>query len=260
MYKAELRRSPKAAFFFYVVDMLGLLLMGIMYKSGIKNTAPIYLIIFAAMLMASYLIDQKNLLTLIGIKGKHIKLTLPAALIICAAAFALGTAVFDSSIKHQIYVSAYFLFYISLIEELCYRGFIQNDLFGLKMNRNLTVLIGAVMFSLMHLPFQMFAKGGGKLSYIVKAVPQLIGTFQFHLLLVIICLLTGDVLIATALHYAADLFSSYSLTGIIELSLFIAMYVFIVIDLIRYFIKKKTGTANPPRDQNKPPETRDRKQ
>ncbi|MCI8778531.1 MAG: CPBP family intramembrane metalloprotease [Bacilli bacterium] len=64
--------------------------------------------------------------------------------------------------------SLYYLFYISLLEETLFRGFIQSYLFGLKCNKYIIFIIGTLLFSL---------------TYIIESFPQLIFCFVFHLMM-----------------------------------------------------------------------------
>jgi len=98
----------------------------------------------------------------------------------------------------------YYLFYIALQEELIFRGFLQNYLFGLRTNKIVIYLIGAILFSLIHLPFQMYVNNMVSLSYVLVAWPQLLFTFCFHLLMCFITYKSKDILISTALHFALD--------------------------------------------------------
>ena len=45
----------------------------------------------------------------------------------------------------------YYLFYIAAIEEILFRGLIQNYLFGFKFNKYVIFIIGALLFSFMHI-------------------------------------------------------------------------------------------------------------
>ncbi len=82
--------------------------------------------------------------------------------------------------------------------------FIQNYLFGLKCNKYLVFLIGALMYSLTHLPFQMYVNNNVSLTYIIEALPQLIFTFIFNLIMYFITYKRKDITILTSLHYAID--------------------------------------------------------
>ncbi len=60
------------------------------------------------------------------------------------------------------------------------------------------------MFSLTHLPFQMYVNNNISLTYIIEALPQLIFTFIFHLIMCFITYKRKDITIPTSLHYAID--------------------------------------------------------
>lgn len=52
----------------------------------------------------------------------------------------------------------YYLFIISLSEEMIFRGFIQSRIFGLVHNNLLTTILVAIMFILSHIPYHMSAE------------------------------------------------------------------------------------------------------
>ncbi|MDE7399257.1 MAG: CPBP family intramembrane metalloprotease, partial [Oscillospiraceae bacterium] len=95
-------------------------------------------------------------------------------------------------------------FYIDAIEEILFRGLIQNYLFGFKLNKYVIFIIGALLFSFMHIPFQMFAHNNVSLNYLVKALPNLIETFIAHFTFCFIAYKRKDITISIALHYAYD--------------------------------------------------------
>ena len=104
-------------------------------------------------------------------KQEKLKINFVISFIIIITVFIISVVVGKYSILKLIKYSLYYLFYISLIEEILFRGFIQNYLFGLKCNKYLVFLIGALMFSIMHLPFQMYKNNNVSLTYIIEALP-----------------------------------------------------------------------------------------
>lgn len=99
----------------------------------------------------------------------------------------------------------YYLFYIGAIEEIVFRGMIQNYLFGLKTNKYLTFIIGGLLFSFMHIPFQMYIHNNISFSFIFVAIPNLIETLIFHFIYCFIAHKRKNILIPIAIHYTYDI-------------------------------------------------------
>lgn len=140
----------------------------------------------------------------LGFTKEKIKTNLLVSGIIIAASIVFAFLYADRPAAVIVKAVFYYLFYIALLEEIIFRGFLQSYLFGLPVNTKIIYIIGAVMFALMHLPFQMFVNNMISLSYVVVAMPQLIFTFVFHLVMCFITYKRKDILIPTALHFALD--------------------------------------------------------
>lgn len=206
MYKEKNKTYFLIAIIYWILYMIGLLIMGILYKKGIKHYNIIYLVI-AIIGVSIAIIKDKNLINL-GFTKEKLKINFVISFIIIITVFIISVVVGKNSILKLIKYSLYYLFYISLIEEILFRGFIQNYLFGLKCNKYLVFLIGALMFSIMHLPFQMYKNNNVSLTYIIEALPQLVFCFTFHLIMCFITCKRKDITIPTALHYAIDYLQS----------------------------------------------------
>lgn len=103
----------------------------------------------------------------------------------------------------------YFVYFIGLFVAGIFRGLIQNYLFGFRFNKYLIFIIGALFFSFMHIPFQMFVHNNVSISYVIQAMPNLIETFISHFVLCFIAYKCKDITIPIALHYA------YNFLGVI---------------------------------------------
>ncbi len=202
MYKEKSKIYFLIAIIYWLVYMIGLLLMGMLYKKGINYYNIIYLAISVIGILI-VLIKDKNFINL-GFAKEKLKTNLIISFAIIVIAFIISIIVEKYSFLRLVKGSLYYLFYISLLEEILFRGFIQNYLFGLKCNKYLVFLIGALMFSLTHLPFQMYVNNNVSLTYIIEALPQLIFTFIFHLIMCLITYKRKDITIPTSLHYAID--------------------------------------------------------
>ena len=202
MYQTKNKMYAIIAILYYIVMMFGYLIMGVLYKRGIEYYSIIqWLLLLSAVIIE--IIKDKNI-TNLGFTKEKIKPNLLLAGVIIAVAIVFAFFYTDKSAIVITKAVFYYLFFIAFQEEIVFRGFIQNYLFGLDANRKNIYIIGAVMFALMHLPFQMFVNDMVSWSYIIIAIPQLVFTFLFHLLMCFITYKRNDILIPTALHFALD--------------------------------------------------------
>lgn len=63
------------------------------------------------------------------------------------------------SIKSILYSLLYYFVVIAFVEEIVFRGFIQTRLYGLIKNEIAAVVTAGLLFSAMHIPYQMAASG-----------------------------------------------------------------------------------------------------
>lgn len=202
MYQTKKKTCAIIVIIYFVMMMAGYLIMGVLYKRGIGYYSIIqWLLLIVAVLIV--IIKDKSIRNL-GFTSEKIKMNVLFAGVIIAVTIVFAFLFTNRSANVIVKAIFYYLIYIALQEEIIFRGFIQNYLFGLKVNRKIAYIIGATMFALMHLPFQMFVNDMVSLSYIIVAIPQLAFTFLFHLLMCCITYNRNDIVIPTALHFAID--------------------------------------------------------
>lgn len=206
MYKEKSKSYFMIVIIYWIVYMIGLFIMGMLYKSGIKNYNFIYYLLFFIGIVI-VLIKDRNIINL-GFSKEKIKINLIVSTIIIFVTFIISIILGKYSLLKLLRVSFYYLFYVAFIEEILFRGFIQNYLFGLKVNRYLVFVIGALFFSLIHLPFQMYVNNNVSIAYIMEAMPQLVFCFIFHLIMCFITYKRKDITIPVSLHYAIDYLQS----------------------------------------------------
>ncbi len=206
MYKEKNKIYFIIALIYWILHMTGLLIMGILYKNGIQNYNIIYWLTFIIGVLI-VIIKDKSIINL-GFTKEKIKTNLILSFLLIIITFTISVIIGKYPLLKLIKYSLYYLFYIALVEEIVYRGFIQNYLFGLKCNKYIIFLIGAIMFSLGHIPFQMYIHDNISFTYIIEALPQLVCTFLIHLILCFITYKRKDITIPTALHYALDYLQS----------------------------------------------------
>ena len=162
----------------------------------------IYCALFAVGVLIALILD-KNICNL-GFGKEKLQINLIISLMIVVITFIViwvfSEFTFDKLLKQMLY----YLFYIAAIEEILFRGLIQNYLFGFKFNKYVIFIIGALLFSFMHIPFQMFVHNNVSLHYLVEALPNLIETFIAHFIYCFIAYKRKDITISIALHYAYD--------------------------------------------------------
>lgn len=202
MYESKKKSYSVIAVIYWIIHWFGLFIEGILYKNNVPFFSIIYDILFISGILIVTFKDKsvKNL----GFTKEKLKVNLPISIGLILIIFIISVFISSSPLIKLLKLAGYYLFYISVIEEIIYRGFIQNYLFGLKIKRSLIFIIGALMFSLSHLPFQMFIHDNVTISYVFSALPQLVGTFLIHLILCFITAKRKDITIPIALHFALD--------------------------------------------------------
>ncbi len=123
MYKNKDKNYAVIAIIYYVLFILGYILMGILYKCGVKYYSLIQWL-FLIIAIVIVLIKDNGILNL-GFSKENLKLNLLFSGVIVAISiiFAfLYTERSDSVIAKAV---LYYLFYIAFQEEVIFRGFIQ---------------------------------------------------------------------------------------------------------------------------------------
>lgn len=202
MYQKKNKSYAIIAILYFIAIIFGYLAMGVLYKRGIPYYYVIQWLLLASAVLIAVIKDRSVIC--LGFTKEKIKTNLLVSGIIIAASIVFAFLYADRPAAVIVKAVFYYLFYIALLEEIVFRGFLQSYLFGLPVNTKIIYIIGAVMFALMHLPFQMFVNNMISLSYVVVAMPQLIFTFVFHLVMCFITYKRKDILIPTALHFALD--------------------------------------------------------
>lgn len=203
MYQSKEKSYGIIAIIYYCIYILGLLLAGILYQKGFTTGMNIiYYALFAVGVLIALVLDR-NICNL-GFGKEKLQINLMISLVIVVITFIViwvfSELTFDKLLKQMLY----YLFYIAAIEEILFRGLIQNYLFGFKLNKYVIFIIGALLFSFMHIPFQMFVHNNVSLHYLVEALPNLIETFIFHFIFCFIAYKRKDITISIAIHYAYD--------------------------------------------------------
>lgn len=208
MYQSKKKSYGIIAIIYYCIYISGLFLAGILYQKGVTlGVNIIYCAFFALGVLIAWIKDG-NIYNL-GFGKEKLRINLIISLIIVVITFIVIWVFSELTFNKLLKQMLYYLFYIAAIEEILFRGLIQNYLFGFKLNKYVIFIIGALLFSFMHIPFQMFVHNDVSLHYLVEAIPNLIETFIAHFVYCFIAYKRKDITIPIALHYA------YNFLGVI---------------------------------------------
>ncbi len=206
MYEKREHMCAVLACMYYAVLVICYFCMGILYTHGFR-----YLSLFSwalSVLAVSIVFYTDHNFKAPGFYGEKTKANLIIACIIAAVCSVIGFCFSPLPASKVLYGIAYYLFYIALQEEVIFRGFLQSYLFGFHWKKQWLFVLGAAMFSLMHIPFQMFVYGLVSPAYLLVCWPQLIFTFCFHLAMCWLTYWRKDILLPTVLHFAIDFLQS----------------------------------------------------
>ena len=208
MYQAKNKIYGIIAIIFYCILFGGLLLAGLLYQKGFRFSMNlIYCSLFVMGVLIAWIKDR-NIYNL-GFGIEKLRINLIISLIIVVVTFIVIWVFSDLTFNNLLKQMLYYLFYIAAIEEILFRGLIQNYLFGLRLNKYVIFVFGALLFSFMHIPFQMFVHNNVSWKYLIVALPNLIETFISHFVYCFIAYKRKDITIPIALHYA------YNFLGVI---------------------------------------------
>ncbi|MDD2378038.1 MAG: CPBP family intramembrane metalloprotease [Bacilli bacterium] len=202
MYQVKNKSYALIAVIYFIFYMFGFLLMGVLFKNNVSWYYLIYWFLFAVAILIVLFKDKK--VENLGITKDNLFKNTMISISIIVISFIIGIFISDLSITKVLKALLYFLFYVSMVEEVVFRGFIQNYLLGLKINKKLIFIIGGIFFALIHLPFQMYVNNMVSINYVIQALPQLIFTFVFHIIMCYITYKRKDITIPIALHFALD--------------------------------------------------------
>lgn len=166
-YNAQLNTYDKTdgifAILYFALFMAVYYIMGlVMTNTGIYLGLPCNLLL--ALLPIVYVLLRHQKLSSLGLTGGKIRQAVLFGGILGLIFFAVGgilPGITSGARLRDVTAILYNIFYyfviIGLVEEIAFRGFIQTRLYGLIKNDIAAVLVGAIMFALMHIPFQLAA-------------------------------------------------------------------------------------------------------
>lgn len=98
----------------------------------------------------------------------------------------------------------YYLFEIAFVEELLFRGYIGPRLYGFFKHKFIGIAVTGLLFSLMHIPFQMLMANLSLVEYVSATWVNLIVIFFMHLVFQFLYAKFNSLLAPTLFHAAWD--------------------------------------------------------
>ncbi len=196
MYNSRQRRDACIALLLYGAELLILYGMGRLCLAGRAYSFLRWLVPAAAAVIAW---KKDRSLVVLGFGKGHLRTDTVILTVWLAVSFCIGLFVMRKPYPEIRQEAFYYLFAVALCEEVLYRGFLQNYLFGLPYPKQICCLIGAGMFAASHLPFYLQVNG----FYPIFLV-QLGITFISHLAFCYIGEKRNNLLIPIAIHFSQD--------------------------------------------------------
>ena len=202
MFHARPRRDAAIALAVWLTDMLLLFVYGWIHVHADTRAADGWCLIVSyvpALLATVIVLVRDHDLTAIGLGRGHLKPDSLMLLAMLATELLIGVYIYRMSWNKAVPNLVYYMFQIAMAEGVVYRGLIQNYLFGLPLPHKAVFLIGAAMFTLSHLPFQLQVR-----PWDLTFTIQLCITFVSHLLYCWIASERNNLLVPWGIHVAQD--------------------------------------------------------
>ena len=197
------------AFVLFVVLMVLYYLMGVLDSTrGIYLGTPLNL--FLIVLCVVLVLLRKDGITSLGFKLRNGGKAVLTGLIIGIVAIAVNTAVSLSgggTLRPLTVLITKFFFYmivIALSEEVVFRGYIQTRLFGLIRSNVGATIVAGVLFTLMHIPYQMGAASLDLVTFCRENWWWFILLFGWHLVFTYLYRRFNSLLAPTIFHGLMD--------------------------------------------------------
>ncbi|NLD26920.1 MAG: CPBP family intramembrane metalloprotease [Acholeplasmataceae bacterium] len=179
------KKEAASALIVWILWLIILAMMGILYRNNLRYFGDgIYFAFAIALFVYVLLIGRKP--GSLGLTFRKLKesciLGAVLALIILIIQIVIGLVEGRGLTKLSTLAYNFFYYFIqiALVEEIIFRGFIQTRLFGFKKNGILTILLGAVLFMSIHLPFQIIYSGVPFFTYLANNYITLLFTMLWH--------------------------------------------------------------------------------
>lgn len=205
--KSFAMRDALTAIGYYVIFMLVLYFTGYIASNNGK-----YLGAYASLILMLIPVMLCRKLSTIGINRRNLLKSLIVSSVI-GILFLLVYTIIPGIMTHKKLLSTkkivsnlvYYFAIIGLSEEIGFRGFIQPRLFPLVKKEWLMILIGGVLFVLMHYPFQMAARGMTLFEYWPLFIENAPFQFLWHIIFSLLYRRYGNIFGSTLLHCCVNM-------------------------------------------------------
>lgn len=212
---------------YYFYEMIILYLFGIvMFKTNIYrngadylsiNNSQLYKLIFYVPIV---ILQVLPVFIIIKMRGQSVKSTglktdrilksillgilfsLPFVMLSLINAILQGKGIM--TLADLIWMFLYFFIEIAFAEELSFRGFIQTRIQGLIKTKWISIMVVGIMFSLMHIPFQMIKASMPLGQFIINDSIHLAITFVIHVYFVYLYTRDNNIVSSTVAHGLID--------------------------------------------------------
>lgn len=185
----------------YIISMLVFALLHIGIGTG-YHVLHIGLMMLPLLLVVHF---EKSFAS-IGFQGTNQFRDLLTALLTVTVCVLIALVAGKLSLLELCAKALYYFLYVALLEELVFRGFLQNYLMGfLEMGVPEWVcrLIGGAMFALVHVPIPVWYSFVA-IEYFLMVIPQLVFAFVFHVAMCVLTEKRGNIMLPIAIHFAVD--------------------------------------------------------
>lgn len=111
-------------------------------------------------------------------------------------------------ISNLLYNTFYYFIIIAFVEEIAFRGFIQTRIYGLIKNDLIAVIVVSLMFSFMHIPFQMALSATNLVTFLANNVIWLLLLLLWHIIFNFLHRKNNNIITNTIFHGFMDWGSS----------------------------------------------------
>lgn len=214
-YNDNLREYSKKdgvlALILFVIVVVMYSVLGLLYKNNnfIKENIRIVGIVFDTILIIitiMFVKTNKQKIDTIGFKGRWMLSIILGGILglfylycNCLSHLIEGEKLI--SINKILFLAIYFLF-VSVSEEIIFRGYIGTRLNGLIKNKYVTLVLTGILFVVMHFPYRMIA---ANISLCDFDIGWLINLFIFHLVMSFIYMKTNSIFGSIIPHWISDL-------------------------------------------------------
>lgn len=212
------RKDALLAIILYVVMILEFVLLGKLFVQKSSTLTEAYIFCTTGIVSLSiigfvflFCSIRKQKFVTVGFSKKQATKSFVWGMILLILVVIMGCIwLFASDLAIQTDIGAiimkiiYFLLFIGFTEELVFRGYIGTRLYGCFTNKRLSIIVVGIMFSLMHIPFQMMLAQMSLLEYIDAHWVSLFYISIIHIGFQYLYSKYNSIIAPTILHFIID--------------------------------------------------------